>query len=230
MSDPQTVLKYTKQFHFFDEENDAASLNIAIPEVLDPSYGMYVWPCAPVLAQYIWYQREYIRGKRVLEIGAGTALPGIVAAKCGADVVLSDSALLPKCLENTKQSCLANGLMDIPVLGITWGDFNPDLLELGPVDIILGSDCFYDTKDFEPILVTISFLIEKNPQAMFWTTYQVRSADRSVEYLLEKWELGCLRINLDTFGANKPCLAGSQLPGNHTIEMLVIERRKSSQE
>lgn len=37
-------------------------------QVLDPSYGMYVWPCAPVLAQYIWYQREYIRGKRVLEV------------------------------------------------------------------------------------------------------------------------------------------------------------------
>ncbi|VDI80087.1 Hypothetical predicted protein [Mytilus galloprovincialis] len=28
---------------------------------------MYVWPCSPVLAQYIWYHRALIKGKTVLE-------------------------------------------------------------------------------------------------------------------------------------------------------------------
>jgi len=32
------------------------------------------------------------------------------------------------------------------VIGITWGIYNPAILNLSPIDIILGSDCFYDTK------------------------------------------------------------------------------------
>ena len=37
-------------------------------QIVDPSYGMYVWPCAPVLAQYVWFNRHNIRGKTVLEV------------------------------------------------------------------------------------------------------------------------------------------------------------------
>lgn len=82
----------------------------------------------------------------IVKLGSGTSLPGILAAKCGGNVTLSDSEDLPHCLENCRKSCQANGLLDIPVIGITWGRFNEALLDLPPVDIILGSDCFYDSK------------------------------------------------------------------------------------
>ena len=80
------------------------------------------------------------------KLGSGTSLPGILAAKCGGDVTLSDSEDFPHCLENCRKSCQANGLSDIPVIGITWGRFNGALLHMSPVDVILGSDCFYDSK------------------------------------------------------------------------------------
>lgn len=38
------------------------------PQVLDPQYGMYVWPCAVVLAQYLWSRREQLSGLTVLEV------------------------------------------------------------------------------------------------------------------------------------------------------------------
>ena len=82
----------------------------------------------------------------MFQIGCGTALPGIVAAKLGANVTLSDSEDLPLCLQQAKQSCAANGLDGVKVIGITWGLYNPTLLNLSPVDVILGSDCFYDTR------------------------------------------------------------------------------------
>ena len=81
-----------------------------------------------------------------VQLGCGTALPGIVTAKLGAKVTLSDSEDLPLCLEQAKQSCAVNKLGDVVVIGITWGVYSPQLLNLSPVDIILGSDCFYDTK------------------------------------------------------------------------------------
>ncbi|ROL49776.1 Methyltransferase-like protein 23 [Anabarilius grahami] len=166
-----------KSFTFQDCE-DSQSLTVSIPEVLDPQYGMYVWPCAVVLSQYVWMAREELQNKTVLELGAGVSLPGVVAAKCGAHVILSDSAELPLCLRNCRRSCDVNNLPDMPVIGLTWGRVSPELLSLPAVDIVLGSDVFYEPEDFEDVLVTISFLVRRNPHAQFWTTYQERRRQR----------------------------------------------------
>ncbi|XP_063315056.1 histone-arginine methyltransferase METTL23 [Pelobates fuscus] len=213
-----------REYTFLDleEEEKRAELRVSIPEVLDSQYGMHVWPCAVVLAQFIWFHRKDLNGKMVLEVGAGVSLPGVVAAKCGAKVILSDSAELPQCLQNCLRSCEQNNIAGIPIIGLTWGEISPDLLDLPNIDIILGSDVFYEPKDFEDILVTIRFLLERNQQAQFWTTYQVRSADWSIESLLFKWNLKCTNISLNTFHADKQCLAGSDLPGRHSIQMLII--------
>ena len=37
-------------------------------QVVDPQYGMFTWPCAPVLAQYLFYHQDQINGKKVLEV------------------------------------------------------------------------------------------------------------------------------------------------------------------
>ncbi|MCL7042658.1 hypothetical protein MKW94_020577 [Papaver nudicaule] len=44
-------------------------------------YGMFVWPCSTVLAEYVWQQKSFFTGKSVLELGAGISLPGLVAAQ-----------------------------------------------------------------------------------------------------------------------------------------------------
>lgn len=137
-------------------------------QVLDSQYGMYVWPCAVVLAQYLWTHRGLLKDRTVLEVrvhflsfcmcdflsfpltsclsqlGAGVSLPGVLAARCGAKVFLSDNAETPSCLENCRRSCEVNGIQDVVVLGLTWGDVSPDLLLLPELDFILGSDVFYD--------------------------------------------------------------------------------------
>lgn len=41
---------------------------LLVPQVLDPQFGMYVWPCAVVLAQYLWMHRDELRGKKMLEV------------------------------------------------------------------------------------------------------------------------------------------------------------------
>ncbi|XP_076837635.1 histone-arginine methyltransferase METTL23 [Brachyhypopomus gauderio] len=206
----------------FKNHDGAQSLVVSIPEILDPQYGMYVWPCAVVLAQYVWTTREKLQNKTVLELGAGVSLPGIVAAKCGSQVILSDSAELPLCLSNCKRSCEVNDLLGVPVVGLTWGEVSPELMSLPALDVILGSDVFYEPEDFEDVLVTVSFLLKRNSSCQFWTTYQERSTDWTIETLLHKWSLQCTNIPLDTFHADKNHLAGSSLPGDHTIQMMIV--------
>lgn len=210
----------------FEGSGNTRSLTVSVPEVLDPQYGMYVWPSAVVLSQYVWMARGELQNKMVLELGAGVSLPGVVSALCGAAVILSDSAELPLCLENCRRSCVLNNLSDVHVLGLTWGRASPELLSLPPLDLILGSDVFYEPEDFEDVLVTVSFILRRNPHAQFWTTYQERSADWSIEALLHKWDLKCINVPLETFEANKTHLAGSTLPGNHTVQMMIITNNR----
>ncbi|XP_061557343.1 methyltransferase-like protein 23 isoform X2 [Phycodurus eques] len=174
---PEIPTVSLRMFTFEETQNSKQeSLSVSIPEVLDAQYGMYVWPSAVVLAQYIWSRRADVKDKTVLELGAGVSLPGVLASRCGAKVILSDAADSPACLENCRRSCEANGLCDVLTLPLTWGEISPRLLQLPRLHLILASDVFYEPRDFEDILVTVAFLLRKNPNAQFWMTYQERSA------------------------------------------------------
>ena len=35
---------------------------------MQEEYGLYVWPCSVVLAEYIWQNRQRFAGARVLEV------------------------------------------------------------------------------------------------------------------------------------------------------------------
>jgi hypothetical protein len=56
------------------------------------------------------------------------------------------------------------------------------------------------TLDFEPLLATVSFIINRhNPECVFLTTYQNRSAKRNIDHLLEKWNLEGRVIEWEAF-------------------------------
>ena len=193
-------------------------------QLLQASYNFYTWPSAPVLAWFLWENRKDLAGKRILELGSGTALPGIVASKCGASVTLSDAANLPKSLQHIRRSCELNGVLSqVKIIGITWGLFLSSLFSVGPLDIILASDCFYDPSVFEDIVVTVAFLLERNPSAKFLCTYQVRSADWSIEHLLNKWGLTCSQIPLAGLAADAD-IDIHELMQDHTIQLLDIRK------
>lgn len=193
---------------------------------LQASYSSYTWPSAPILALYLWEHRHEVVGKHILELGAGTALPGILAAKCGAFVTLSESILLPKSLQNLTKTCQLNDLHpnQIQVIGLTWGLFTSSIIKLKPVDLIIASDCFYEPAIFESIIATVSFLFEKNPRAEFLTTYQERSSDWSIEDLLDKWNLQCCSISIESLGSESG-LDVNELMRDHTIHLLKITRK-----
>lgn len=90
-----------------------------------------------------------------VQIGAGVSLPGIVAAKCGAQVILSDNAEFSQCLDNCQRSCQMNNLSGMCVIGLTWGHVSPSLLTLAPVDLILGSDVFFEPEGKWSLLIFI---------------------------------------------------------------------------
>lgn len=67
-------------------------------------YGIALWPAAIALAHEI--AARPVQGARLLELGAGTGLPGIVAATLGARVVQTDrnAAALVVCRRNAERN------------------------------------------------------------------------------------------------------------------------------
>ena len=58
---------------------------------LPPPYWAFAWAGGQALARYVLDHPEIVRGKRVLDIGAGSGLVGLAAARAGAaDVLAAD--------------------------------------------------------------------------------------------------------------------------------------------
>ncbi len=71
-------------------------------------YGVALWPAAIALAHEIASRAAEFSGRRVLELGAGTGLPGIVASTLGARVVQTDRDELA--LSACKLNCERNSV------------------------------------------------------------------------------------------------------------------------
>jgi predicted nicotinamide N-methyase len=100
-------------------------------------YGVALWPSAIALAHEVATRAGGFRGRSVLELGAGTGLPGIVAASLDARVVQTDrdELALHLCRRNGER----NGLGSIEYRLADWTEWG----EVGRYDWIIGSDVLY---------------------------------------------------------------------------------------
>jgi predicted nicotinamide N-methyase len=101
-------------------------------------YGVALWPSAIALAQELASRGpEAFEGKAVLELGAGTGLPGIIAASLGARVVQTDNQelALSVCRRNSEKNRLPN----IEHRLVDWTEWE----DTNRYDYILGSDILY---------------------------------------------------------------------------------------
>ena len=98
-------------------------------------YGIVLWPAAIALAHEV--AARSLSGKRVLELGAGTGLPGIVAASLGARVVQTDRQEVAMAV--CKQNAERNGLTTVEHRLADWTAWTDE----DRYDYILGSDVLY---------------------------------------------------------------------------------------
>lgn len=100
-------------------------------------YGVALWPAALALAHEVLARADSVRGARILELGAGTGLPGIVAATLGARVVQTDrnELVLSVCQRNGAR----NGAPPIDYRLVDWAEWDDD----ERYDWIIGADILY---------------------------------------------------------------------------------------
>ncbi|KAI9139443.1 hypothetical protein BKA69DRAFT_1126525 [Paraphysoderma sedebokerense] len=157
--------KEVVKFNFHSNLNSVEeNVQVLIQQILDPSYGSYIWPSSYVLAQYIWRYRDKFVGKVVVELGSGTSLPSLLLSRLNPKLIVATDLMdPPHILENIFSSFKLNHGGVIPdnalIWGINWKEFfcpsreNCGTMELmkkmkdlnsDGVDYIIGADVLYN--------------------------------------------------------------------------------------
>jgi predicted nicotinamide N-methyase len=126
--------------------------------------GGTVWDAAIVLIKYFENLEEFpigfFKGKKIIELGSGTGLVGIVIGLLGGNIIITDrKPLLNLMKENIQKNFIEK---KVKVEELEWGKdcsyLNP------PFDIILASDvmsyCYYESQ--ESFFQTLKDLSNKN--------------------------------------------------------------------
>jgi predicted nicotinamide N-methyase len=98
-----------------------------------------IWPACRGLSRYIWESMDFT-GQKVLELGCGLGLAGVVCGLKGAALTFSDYQ--PEALEISKRNAALNGLAGVSGFLGDWRNF---ALE-DTFDWIVGSDILYDAR------------------------------------------------------------------------------------
>lgn len=120
-----TVLSHEEENKFILELSDS------LP------YGVTLWTSSVALAHHVAASGEEFRGCKILELGCGTGLPGIVAASFGATITQTDRNELV--LSLARRNIRLNEIENIEQKTVDWTAWNVG----EKFDWIIGSDVLY---------------------------------------------------------------------------------------
>lgn len=106
-----------------------------------------LWPASRALAAAV--KHLDLKGRRILELGCGLALPSLVLQWRGADITASDHHPLSEAFLDYNTAL--NDLPEIPYLDLPWTEVPS---KTGHFDLILGSDILYE-RDHAPQLASL---------------------------------------------------------------------------
>ncbi len=120
-----------------------------------------------------------LRGRRVVELGCGLAVPSIAAARAGASVLATDAC--NEALALAERNARANGVR-VETTVVDWAQPG-ELVGRGPFDLVLAADVLYERASVAPLL---SLLPRLAPEA--WLADPGRpAAEAFLEQASRRW-------------------------------------------
>ncbi|XP_038646287.1 EEF1A lysine methyltransferase 3-like [Scyliorhinus canicula] len=122
----------------------------------DLGYSSHIWDSAIFLCNYFEKENINFTGKKVIELGSGTGMVGILAALLGGDVTLTDKPKIRTQLENNvgiNMPSVCNHRIRFRPL--VWGE---DLAKFSPIyDFVLGTDIVYSSAAYPALVKTLRY-------------------------------------------------------------------------
>jgi len=104
----------------------------------EPAYWIFCWASGLAMARHLLAHPEIVRGKRVLDFGAGSGVVGVAAARAGAAEVIACD-IDPLALA----ACRANAALN----GVSFRYLEDFFALDGRVDVLLAADVLYDASN-----------------------------------------------------------------------------------
>ncbi|KAL6566838.1 hypothetical protein OROMI_015242 [Orobanche minor] len=163
--------------------------------------GTTVWDASMVFAKFLEkncrkgrFSPSKLKGKRVIELGAGCGVAGFGMALLGCDVVSTDQTevlplLMRNAERNTSRILQMNPGLDsfgsIQVAELNWGDTDHIRAVDPPFDYIIGTDVVYAEHLLQPLLQTMLSL--SGPKTITMLGYELRSTNVH-DQMLDLWK------------------------------------------
>ncbi|KAJ3672164.1 hypothetical protein LUZ60_006885 [Juncus effusus] len=153
-------------------------------------HGTTVWDASMVFVKYLEkncrkgkFSPTKMKGKRVIELGAGCGLAGLGMCMLGCDVISTDqSEVLPLLARNIERNISyisqtnsdhSGSFGSIKVAELDWGNKSQIEAVGPPFDYIIGTDVVYSEHLLEPLIQTILAL--SGPRTNIIIGYEIRS-------------------------------------------------------
>lgn len=161
----------------------------------DSANGTRLWEAGMLLSRYVEAKmRDKMRGRRVLELGAGTGLLGLYLACIKADVLMVDyNDLVVKLLrENVKEN-----KSSAKVAKFDWCDevAVQELVKGKPFDYIMGADCVYTLDATQGLVKCLLALCSANPTTLIFMSIETRD-DAVTKFFVDQMEAANFEVTI----------------------------------
>jgi predicted nicotinamide N-methyase len=140
-------------------------------------YWTKVWSSSLGMVEYLSCNPDLVRGKEVLEVGAGLGLPSLYAAQLARGVIVSD--YLPDAVELL--SLNISDLNNVSSLLLDWRDIPSSLKP----EVLLLSDINYEPEAFSELLAMIKHFLSLGTHIIIATPQRIMT--REFVGLVEEW-------------------------------------------
>lgn len=159
----------TKEYNFSKLPTKEKSIRLRGQSDIQISTGLALWLGSEVLCEHLTNYPNLVKGKKVLELGAGLGLCGIASHLLGASRVLmtdGDTDVLENLRYNVTlniKNCVDGEKALVSCPQLIWGTGNNayDFQEVyGKADVMIATDCVYMPQSLEPLWQSVNELLE----------------------------------------------------------------------
>ncbi|WFD34523.1 nicotinamide N-methyltransferase [Malassezia cuniculi] len=189
----------------------------SIPVTVPPAaiYSLFVhrqWRAGMLLADAIFSGAVEVKDKCVVELGAGTALPSITAALCGAKRVVAtdydNEEVVAAMRHNVKRGIEGKSACPIIATGQTWGHNCDDLLDHAPsgkFDAVLLADCMWDQFAHADLLKTVVSVLSRDRSARVYIVSGFHTGrEKIVHFVRKAAQAGLVLVPVDEYDGWPP--------------------------
>jgi predicted nicotinamide N-methyase len=126
-----------------------------------------IWPAANAMTAFLKLEPHWIKGKRVLEIGAGIGVPSFMIADQALEIIISDHA--PEAIELIEKNIQYLGLQNTKAMCLDWNDFPENING----ETILLSDINYAPAEFESLVKLIKKFLTQGANIIIATPQRI---------------------------------------------------------